>query len=37
MDPSGNYSTRYREDLDPCVKQISLKIEPGEKIGVCGR
>ncbi|KAL7408757.1 hypothetical protein BDY24DRAFT_419499, partial [Mrakia frigida] len=32
-----DYSTRYREDLEPCIKGISLKIEPGEKIGVCGR
>lgn len=32
-----NYSTRYREGLDPVLKNISLDIKPHEKIGVVGR
>ncbi|CUM64892.1 uncharacterized protein PRCAT00002510001 [Priceomyces carsonii] len=32
-----NYSTRYRENLDPVLKNISLKIKSKEKIGVVGR
>ena len=32
-----NYSTRYREDLDLVLKDISLDIKPHEKIGVVGR
>jgi ATP-binding cassette subfamily C (CFTR/MRP) protein 1 len=31
------YVTRYRPELPPCIKGISLDIKPGEKIGVCGR
>ncbi|KAH7930359.1 P-loop containing nucleoside triphosphate hydrolase protein [Leucogyrophana mollusca] len=31
------YSTRYREDLDLVLKDISMKIKPKEKIGICGR
>ena len=31
------YSTRYREDLPDSLKNISLKIEPREKIGIVGR
>lgn len=32
-----NYSTRYREGLDPVLKDVSLNIQPHEKIGVVGR
>ncbi|KAF8957433.1 multidrug resistance-associated ABC transporter [Flammula alnicola] len=32
-----NYSTQYRSGLDLVLKDISLKIMPKEKIGVCGR
>lgn len=32
-----NYSTRYREGLDPVLKNISLDIKQGEKIGIVGR
>lgn len=32
-----DYSTRYREDFDFVLKNISFKILPGEKVGVVGR
>lgn len=32
-----NYSTRYRENLDLVLKNISLDIKPAEKIGIVGR
>lgn len=32
-----NYSTRYRENLDPVLRDITLDIKPREKIGVVGR
>ncbi|KAK6202984.1 P-loop containing nucleoside triphosphate hydrolase protein [Scheffersomyces amazonensis] len=32
-----NYSTRYRENLDLVLKNISLHIKPGEHIGAVGR
>jgi len=32
-----NVKFKYREDLDLTLKNISFKIQPGEKIGVCGR
>ncbi|KIW27349.1 uncharacterized protein PV07_07093 [Cladophialophora immunda] len=32
-----NYSTRYREGLDPVLKDINLNIKAHEKIGVVGR
>jgi ABC-type multidrug transport system fused ATPase/permease subunit len=32
-----DYSTRYREGLDPVLKEINLQIKPREKIGVVGR
>ncbi|KIK09066.1 hypothetical protein K443DRAFT_672103 [Laccaria amethystina LaAM-08-1] len=32
-----NYSTRYRPELDLVLKDISVAIGAGEKIGVCGR
>ncbi|KAI8357575.1 hypothetical protein B0O80DRAFT_291714 [Mortierella sp. GBAus27b] len=32
-----NYSTRYREKLDLVIKNISFDVQPGEKVGICGR
>ncbi|KAG0199405.1 Multidrug resistance-associated protein 6 [Mortierella sp. GBA30] len=32
-----NYSTRYREGLDLVIKNISVEISPGEKVGIVGR
>jgi ABC-type multidrug transport system fused ATPase/permease subunit len=32
-----NYSTRYRQDFDVVLKNLSFKVEPKEKIGVVGR
>ena len=32
-----NYSVRYRPDTPLILKNITLEIKPGEKIGVCGR
>lgn len=32
-----NYTTRYREDLDPVLRNVSFKIEPLEKVGIVGR
>lgn len=32
-----NYGTRYREGLEPVLKDISLSIKAHEKIGVVGR
>ncbi|XP_054168602.1 multidrug resistance-associated protein 1-like [Oppia nitens] len=32
-----NYSTKYREGLDLVIKQISIKINSGERIGIVGR
>lgn len=32
-----NYTTRYRIDLDPVLRNINLKLQPCEKIGVVGR
>ncbi|CAP34350.2 Protein CBR-MRP-3 [Caenorhabditis briggsae] len=32
-----DYSCRYRDELDLVLKQISLNILPGQKVGVCGR
>jgi ABC-type multidrug transport system fused ATPase/permease subunit len=31
------YTTRYRSDFDPVLKDITFKILPGEKVGVVGR
>ncbi|KAF9584122.1 hypothetical protein BGW38_007500 [Lunasporangiospora selenospora] len=31
------YSTKYREGLDPVLRQLDLNIRPGERIGVVGR
>lgn len=32
-----DYSTRYRTDLDPVLRSISLKIRAREKVGIVGR
>ncbi|KAI1299644.1 Multidrug resistance-associated protein 1 [Halotydeus destructor] len=32
-----NYSTRYRDGLDLILKNINLKVKPGEKVGIVGR
>ncbi|KAF9586129.1 hypothetical protein BGW38_009399 [Lunasporangiospora selenospora] len=32
-----NYSTRYREGLDLVLKNISIDVQPGQKIGIVGR
>lgn len=32
-----DYSTRYRSDLAPVLKNISLTINPTEKVGIVGR
>ncbi|CEF71344.1 ATP-binding cassette sub-family C member 8 [Strongyloides ratti] len=32
-----NISLRYRKDLDPVLKDISVEIEPKEKVGIVGR
>ncbi|KAH9989856.1 metal resistance protein YCF1 [Russula vinacea] len=34
---SRNYSLRYRPELDLVLKNISMTLYPGEKIGICGR
>lgn len=31
------YSTRYRAELDPVLRGVSLKINPKEKVGIVGR
>lgn len=32
-----NYTTKYRETLDPVLKNINLEIKQGDKIGIVGR
>lgn len=32
-----DYSTRYRDNLDPVLNEVSLDINPREKVGVVGR
>ncbi|KAI1353946.1 multidrug resistance-associated protein [Xylaria sp. FL0043] len=31
------YSTRYRKELDPVLKDVTFKIQPREKVGIVGR
>lgn len=31
------YSTRYRKELDPVLKNVTFRIEPREKVGIVGR
>ena len=31
------YSTRYRADLEPVLRDLSFTIEPGQRVGVVGR
>jgi ABC-type multidrug transport system fused ATPase/permease subunit len=32
-----NYTTRYRKELDPVLRNVSFKINPKEKVGIVGR
>ncbi|KNE58867.1 hypothetical protein AMAG_04404 [Allomyces macrogynus ATCC 38327] len=32
-----DYSTQYSDTLDPVLKHINLKINAGERVGICGR
>ncbi|TPX10955.1 uncharacterized protein E0L32_008161 [Thyridium curvatum] len=32
-----NYTTRYREDLEPVLKNLSFRINSKEKVGIVGR
>ncbi len=32
-----NYTTRYRKELDPVLKNLTFKIEAREKVGIVGR
>ncbi|KAI1076106.1 P-loop containing nucleoside triphosphate hydrolase protein [Whalleya microplaca] len=32
-----DYSTRYRKELDPVLKNVTFKIQPREKVGIVGR
>ncbi|KUJ20045.1 uncharacterized protein LY89DRAFT_641526 [Mollisia scopiformis] len=32
-----NYTTRYRPDLEPVLRDVSFKISPLEKVGIVGR
>lgn len=32
-----NYSTRYRSDLDPVLKDLTFKVQPSERVGIVGR
>ena len=32
-----HYSTRYRHDLEPVLRDLNFKIEAGEKVGIVGR
>ncbi|KAL4784201.1 hypothetical protein BJX76DRAFT_232079 [Aspergillus varians] len=32
-----SYSTRYRADLDPVLREVSFTVQSGEKVGIVGR
>ena len=32
-----NYTTRYRPDLEPVLKNLTFSVQPGERIGIVGR
>jgi len=32
-----NYTTRYRSDLEPVLKDLTFSIQPGERVGIVGR
>ena len=32
-----NYTTRYRRDLEPVLKDLTFSILPGERVGIVGR
>ena len=32
-----NYSTRYRSDLEPVLRNLTFSIQPGERVGIVGR
>ncbi|KAL8704270.1 MAG: hypothetical protein Q9201_002580 [Fulgogasparrea decipioides] len=32
-----NYSTSYRSDLDPVLRNVNFNIQPGERVGIVGR
>lgn len=31
------YSTRYRKELDPVLREVTFRIEPRQKVGIVGR
>ena len=32
-----NYTTQYRPDLEPVLKDLTFSIQPGERVGIVGR
>ena len=32
-----NYTTRYRPDLEPVLKNLTFGVQPGERVGIVGR
>lgn len=32
-----NITMKYREELEPAVKGLSVSVQPGMKVGICGR